>query len=461
MDYDKLAAVIIDKVGGENNVNDVIHCATRLRFNLKDRSKADTEEIKNLEDVITVIESGGQYQVVIGDQVSEVYKYIVDILGINFKDEVDANDFDQQEDQSIFDKILGIVSGIFTPVIGILAASGILKGLLTALIVVGVIDDTSGVYRVLFAASDAFYYFLPIFLGFTAAKVFKTNQFMGAAMGAALVYPTLVEMATSGAQLSFLNIPIVLMNYTQSVVPVIVSVYFLSVVEKFLNKVIPKTLKMIFVPLLILIIVVPISLMVVGPVTQTLSNLLAEGALALYGLSPLVAGLLLASIWQVTVIFGLHWAFIPIFINNIAVYGFDPINAMLYCTVFAQTGAAMAVMLKTKDAKLKGLATTATISGFLGITEPAIYGVNLPTKKPFIMACIGSGVGGAIAGAFGANMFGGFASGGIFGIPMFIDPSAGVTAGFIGFVISLGTAFVLSALLTYFIGFEEDKVLTK
>ncbi|WP_413527141.1 PTS transporter subunit EIIC [Marinilactibacillus psychrotolerans] len=461
MNYDKLAAVIIDKVGGENNVNDVIHCATRLRFNLKDRSKADTEEIKNLEDVITVIESGGQYQVVIGDQVSEVYKYIVDILGINFKDEVDANDFDQQEDQSIFDKILGIVSGIFTPVIGILAASGILKGLLTALIVVGVIDDTSGVYQVLFAASDAFYYFLPIFLGFTAAKVFKTNQFMGAAMGAALVYPTLVEMATSGAQLSFLNIPIVLMNYTQSVVPVIVSVYFLSVVEKFLNKVIPKTLKMIFVPLLILIIVVPISLMVVGPVTQTLSNLLAEGALALYGLSPLVAGLLLASIWQVTVIFGLHWAFIPIFINNIAVYGFDPINAMLYCTVFAQTGAAMAVMLKTKDAKLKGLATTATISGFLGITEPAIYGVNLPTKKPFIMACIGSGVGGAIAGAFGANMFGGFASGGIFGIPMFIDPSAGVTAGFIGFVISLGTAFVLSALLTYFIGFEEDKVLTK
>lgn len=461
MDYDKLAAVIIDKVGGENNVNDVIHCATRLRFNLKDRSKADTEEIKNLEDVITVIESGGQYQVVIGDQVSEVYKYIVDILGINFKDEVDANDFDQQEDQSIFDKILGIVSGIFTPVIGILAASGILKGLLTALIVVGVIDDTSGVYQVLFAASDAFYYFLPIFLGFTAAKVFKTNQFMGAAMGAALVYPTLVEMATSGAQLSFLNIPIVLMNYTQSVVPVIVSVYFLSVVEKFLNKVIPKTLKMIFVPLLILIIVVPISLMVVGPVTQTLSNLLAEGALALYGLSPLVAGLLLASIWQVTVIFGLHWAFIPIFINNIAVYGFDPINAMLYCTVFAQTGAAMAVMLKTKDAKLKGLATTATISGFLGITEPAIYGVNLPTKKPFIMACIGSGVGGAIAGAFGANMFGGFASGGIFGIPMFIDPSAGVTAGFIGFVISLGTAFLLSALLTYFIGFKEDKVLTK
>ncbi|WP_080147184.1 PTS transporter subunit EIIC [Marinilactibacillus piezotolerans] len=461
MDYDKLAAIIIEKVGGENNVNDVIHCATRLRFNLKDRSKADTEEIKNLEDVITVIESGGQYQVVIGDQVSEVYKHVINILGINFKDEVDAKDFDQQEDQSIFDKILGIVSGIFTPVIGILAASGILKGFLTALIVVGLIDDTSGVYQVLFAASDAFYYFLPIFLGFTAAKVFKTNQFMGAAMGAALVYPTLVEMATSGAQLSFLNIPVVLMNYTQSVVPVIVSVYFLSVVEKFLNKVIPKTLKMIFVPLLILIIVVPISLMVVGPVTQTISNLLADGALALYGLSPLVAGLLLASIWQVTVIFGLHWAFIPIFINNISVYGFDPINAMLYCTVFAQTGAALAVMLKTKDAKLKGLATTATISGFLGITEPAIYGVNLPTKKPFIMACIGSGVGGAIAGAFGANMFGGFASGGVFGIPMFIDPSTGVTAGFIGFLISLGAAFLISTLLTYFIGFKEDKVLTK
>lgn len=455
MNYKELAAEIIEKLGGKENVYDVIHCATRLRFKLKDEDKADTQAIKNLDDVMTVVKSGGQYQVVIGEQVSEVYKPITKLLEIEEKEEVEATDDDRGKD-SIFNKLIRLISGIFTPIIGLLAASGILKGFLTALVIIGWLDESTGVYEVLFAASDVLFYFMPIFLGFSAAKMFNTNQYVGAAIGGALVYPTIVEMAQTGYELTFLRVPVVLMEYAQSVVPAIIAVYFMSVLERYLNKWIHKNLKMLFVPLLLLVIVIPVSLIVIGPVTQTISNLLASGSLMLYGLSPLVTGLILASIWQVTVIFGLHWAFIPIFLNNIAVYGYDPLNALLYCTVFAQTGATLAVMLKTKDVKLKGIATTATISGFLGITEPAIYGVNLPTKKPFIMASIGSGVGGAISGAFGGQMFGGFASGGIFGIPMFIDPESGMNAGFYGFVVSLIIALVVSCLLTYFFGFKDQ-----
>jgi PTS system beta-glucosides-specific IIC component len=455
MENERLAREIVERVGGEENIRDVIHCATRLRFKLKDPNKAETEVLKNLDDVITVVQSGGQYQVVIGEHVSDVYKEVTALLGIEEKEEVDAENYEDEE-SNFFNRLIRLVSGIFTPIIGLLAASGILKGFLTALVTVGWLEETTGVHEVLFAASDVLFYFMPIFLGFSAAKVFKTNQYIGAAVGGALVYPTIVEMAQTGYELSFLRIPVVLMEYAQSVVPAIIAVYFMSIVEKYLNKWIHKNLKMIFVPLLLLVIVIPLSLIVIGPITQTISNLLADSALALYGLSPLVTGLVLASIWQITVIFGLHWAFIPIFLNNIAVYGYDPLNALLYCTVFAQTGAALAVMLKTKDTKLKGIATTATISGFLGITEPAIYGVNLPTKKPFIMACIGSGIGGAIAGAFSGQMFGGFAQGGIFGIPMFIDPSAGMNASFYGFVISLAVALVVSTALTYFFGFKDQ-----
>ncbi|EGP9511705.1 PTS transporter subunit EIIC, partial [Listeria monocytogenes] len=243
---------------------------------------------------------------------------------------------------------------------------------------------------------------------------------------------------------------------TMSVIPVILAIYFMSKLEKVLVKFIPKSLQLIFVPLLLLLIVVPVSLIIIGPVSTYASQLLAKGALGLYSLSPMIAGFFLAGVWQVAVMFGLHWAFIPIFINNISVLGYDPINAMLYCTVFAQTGAVMAVMLKTRNQELRSLSITATISGFLGITEPAIYGVNLPYKKPFIMACVGSAFGGAIAGMSAAKMFGGFASGGIFGIPMFINPD-GIGWDFWGFLISLVVAFSVALILTYFFGFK-DKV---
>ncbi|EAG0857492.1 PTS beta-glucoside transporter subunit IIBCA [Listeria monocytogenes] len=454
MNNSDLAKEVVKLVGGKENILSVIHCVTRLRFKLRDENLAETEKIKALKGVMTVVKSGGQYQVVIGDHVSYVYDEVIRVLGIKPDDAPQDNP--EQEHKSIFNKFVELISGIFMPVLGLLAASGILKGFLTAAVTIGLINTSAGVYEVLYAASDALFYFMPIILGFSAGKVFKTNQYLSAAVGAALVYPTLVDMYSNGAHLTFLHIPVILMNYTMSVIPVILAIYFMSKLEKVLVKFIPKSLQLIFVPLLLLLIVVPVSLIIIGPVSTYASQLLAKGALGLYSLSPMIAGFFLAGVWQVAVMFGLHWAFIPIFINNISVLGYDPINAMLYCTVFAQTGAVMAVMLKTRNQELRSLSITATISGFLGITEPAIYGVNLPYKKPFIMACVGSAFGGAIAGMSAAKMFGGFASGGIFGIPMFINPD-GIGWDFWGFLISLVVAFSVALILTYFFGFK-DKV---
>ncbi|WP_099225233.1 PTS beta-glucoside transporter subunit IIBCA [Listeria costaricensis] len=450
-----LAKEIVKLVGGKENIRSVIHCVTRLRFKLKDEKMAETDKIKALKGVMTVVKSGGQYQVVIGDHVGLVYDEVVQVLGIN--PDGNTDDDTETEHKNLFNKFVELISGIFMPLLGLMAGSGVLKGFLVAAVALGFLSEKDGVYEVLYAASDAMFYFMPIILGFSAGKVFKTNQYMSAAIGAALVYPTFVDMYNNGASLTFLHIPVILMNYTMSVIPVILAVYFMSKVEKGLVKIIPKSLQLIFVPLLLLVIVVPVSLLVIGPISTYASQLLADGALGLYSLSPMIAGFLLAGIWQIAVMFGLHWAFIPIFINNITVYGFDPINAMLFCTTFAQTGAAMAVMLRTRDKELRSLSATATLSGLFGITEPAIYGVNLPYKKPFIMACIASAFGGAIAGMAGAKYYA-FGSGGIFGIPLFISPTDGFDSSFWGFMISIGVAFALALVLTFFFGFKDKKV---
>ncbi|GAE31532.1 PTS transporter subunit EIIC [Alkalihalobacillus hemicellulosilyticus] len=455
MSYEKLAKQIVQEVGGKENIHSVIHCVTRLRFKLKDESLANTEVIKGLDGIMTVIQKGGQYQVVIGDHVPIVFAEVTKLIGKDVSEESESTDTSSEERGSLFSKFVSLLSGIFMPIMGVLAAAGILKGFLVALTVLGWMSEDMGVYTILFTASDALFYFLPILLGFTVGKTFNTNPFITATVGASLVYPTMIDIYNAGESLTFLQIPVVLMNYTQSVIPIILAGFLVAKFEKVLLKVIPKALQLIFVPLFIIVTIVPISFIVIGPLSVNASQLLADGAMALYSLSPVITGLLLAGIWQVAVMFGLHWAFIPIMINNVFTIGFDPINGLLYCTVFAQTGAALAIVFRAKEAKLKSLSTTATISGFLGITEPAIYGVNLPLKRPFLFGCIGGGLGGATAGFFSASMFGGFASGGIFGIPMFINPE-GLSLQFYGFTLSLLVALVTAFVLTYFFGYSRE-----
>ncbi|MFM9278826.1 beta-glucoside-specific PTS transporter subunit IIABC [Paenibacillus jiagnxiensis] len=450
MNYEKTAKEVLKSVGGAENVNSVIHCMTRLRFKLKDSSLPDKEKVKQIDGVITVVESGGQFQVVIGNDVPKVYAELTKLPGIS----AEAGPVEEEKKGNLFSRFVDIISGVFMPVVGVLAAVGILKGLLSLFTTLHWLTADMGTYKILYATADALFYFFPIFLGFSAGKKFGGNPYLSALIGAALVYPTMVTAFNEGTALTFLNIPVVLLNYTSSVIPIIIGAYLAAVVEKFISKYMPSSMKMFFVPLLTLIIVTPVVFLAVGPVSTFISDQLAAGSLWVYGLSPIIAGLLLAGFWQSIIIFGLHWAFIPILINNIMNKGFDPINGMLFCTIFAQTGATLAIALKTKDKRLKPIATSATIAGFMGVTEPAIYGVTLPAKKPFILASIAGGIGGAVAGMFGTNNYYSIAGGGVFGIPMFIGPE-GVDRGFIGLLISIVVAFAGGFILTFLFGYKN------
>ncbi|MDY0406727.1 beta-glucoside-specific PTS transporter subunit IIABC [Virgibacillus sp. 179-BFC.A HS] len=469
MKYEQLAKDIIENVGGKENVNSVFHCITRLRFKLKDESKAQTEVLKNMDGVVTVMKSGGQYQVVIGNHVPDVYNAVVEIGGFNAERPVDTDDVEGGKKQNLLNSFIDLISGIFTPILGVLAAAGMIKGFNALFLSFGWLGEASGTYQLLNAAGDALFYSLPIFLGYTASKKFGMKPFVGMAIGAALVYPALSGL-TEGEPLytlfagtvfespvfiTFLGIPVILMSYASSVVPIILATYFGSKVEKGLNKIIPDVVKTFLVPFFTLLIVVPITFLVIGPVATWASQLIGQGSIWLINLSPIVAGIFLGALWQVLVIFGLHWGIIPIALNNIMTLGEDPILSLIFAATFAQIGAVLAVLLKTKQQKLKTLSIPAFISGVFGVTEPAIYGITLPLKKPFIISCIAAGIGGAILGAFKTKgyIMGGL---GIFGFPSFIHPKEGITVGLWGAVIAVIIAFILAFVLTYLFGLRKD-----
>lgn len=464
MSYQKLAKEIIELVGGKENVNSVSHCVTRLRFKLKDEGKANTEALNNHEGVVTVKKSAGQYQVVIGNHVPDVYKEVVTLGGFDSAEPVDAEE-GSGEKQNIFNRFIDIVSNIFIPVLGLLAATGMIKGFNALFLALGWLKNTDGTYLLLNAIGDGFFVFLPIFLGYTAMKKFGGTPFLGMAIAAGLVHPSLVgikagdtimtlfsgTMFESPVQITFLGIPVVLMSYTSSVIPIILATFFAAKVEKKLAKVVPSVVKSFGVPFLTLIFIVPLTFLVIGPVATWIANGLGQGASAIYEAAPLVAGLVLGGLWQVLVIFGVHWGLIPIYYNNLAVSGFDTLIAMTIPASFAQIGAVLGVLVLTKNKKLKSLSIPAFISGIFGVTEPAIYGVTLPLKRPFIMSCIAAAVGGAIMAVSGAALF---SAGplGIFKIPTFINPETGIDIHFWGMIISLVVAFVLGFVLTLLFG---------
>ncbi|MDM5426408.1 beta-glucoside-specific PTS transporter subunit IIABC [Bacillus mycoides] len=467
MKYEKLAKDILKNVGGKENVHSVVHCVTRLRFQLKDEGKANTEILKSMEDIVTVMKSGGQYQVVIGNHVSDVYKAVIV-----------AGGFQETEEEATSEKkkssLIDILSSIFTPILGVLAATGMIKGFNALFVALGWLSTQSGTYQILNAVGDSLFYFFPIFLGYTASKKFGGSPFIGMAIGGALVYPALSglkaseplytlfagTMFESPIHITFLGIPVILMNYASSVIPIILATYFGSKVERNLKKVIPDVVKTFVVPFFTLLIVVPVTFLVIGPIATWAGQFLGQATLWVYNLSPLVAGIVLGAFWQVLVIFGLHWGIVPIGYNNLAVHGIDPILALIFATSFAQIGAVLGVWMKTKDQKLKTLSIPAFISGIFGVTEPAIYGITLPLKKPFIMSCIAGGIGGGILGVFGtqAYMTGGL---GIFAIPTFISPKEGITAGFWGAIIAMVVSLILGFVLTYLFGFTKKKASTE
>lgn len=450
MDNQAVGKRVWEAVGGEKNVNSLVHCATRLRFKLKDESVADTQKLKQDPDVIQVVQSGGQYQVVIGSNVADVYQAIVDEQGLT--------DQSGTEDQSKnpLNRLIDIISSIFTPFLGAMAAAGILKGFLSLATVLGWLSADTGAYQILFAAADGVFTFLPVMLAFTAAKKFKTNQFLSVAIAMALVYPAITQLAGAGGAVDFFGLPIVLAQsgYTSSVIPIILAVWVQSKFEPLVKKVIPQFLQMIFVPMIVLLVMVPLTFLLLGPIGTVIGNGLGSLFNSIYSFSPLVAGLIMGSLWQVFVMFGMHWGFVPIMFLNIEQYGFDVMVPMLLPAVLAQGGAALAVAIRTKDTKLRSLGISSTITSLFGITEPTVYGVTLPLKKPFVVACLSAGIGGAMIGFASVKAFSsGLVS--LLTIPTFISTNQAVESNVTMAILATALSFVLAFVGTLIVGFDE------
>lgn len=463
--YDALAKTIIKNVGGKDNVISVVHCTTRLRFKLKDEKKANDDVLKDTDGVVTVVKAGGQYQVVIGNEVADVYEAVLKEGGFSGGGQVADDDLDDSN-MSLMDKAIDLISGIFTPILGPMAAAGMIKGLTAMCASFGWLAKTSGTYEVLYAIGDGFFYFLPLILEITSAKKFKVDRFTAITIGAAMCYPAMVAMNSSKKVLfdlfngtflhsqvhaTFLGIPIISMNYTSTVIPIILAVWFASVVEKWCKKWIPTVVKTFLVPFVTLLIVVPLTFLIIGPLATWIGNALAAITSAVYNFSPVLAGILLGGFWQVFVIFGVHWGFVAVMMSNIAALGYDPILGLSLGASFAQIGVVLAILLQTKDQKLKGIALPAFLSGIFGVTEPAIYGVTLPRKKPFILSCIAAGIGGGLIGFFGTKMYmmGGM---GVFVIPAAIGPKTGVDMSVYGLMIAMAVSFVLGFILQMVLG---------
>ncbi|HDL9614738.1 TPA: PTS beta-glucoside transporter subunit IIABC [Escherichia coli] len=451
MEYRTLAQDILHHIGGKENIVSLVHCATRLRFKLKDNSKAHTEALKSTQGIIMVVESGGQLQIVIGNHVHDVWQAVCKEAGLTDDSELPR---DGAEKSSILGHIIDIISGVFTPFIGVMAASGLLKGLLALALTFGWMTQEQGTYKIWFAASDALFFFFPLFLGYTAGKKFGGTPFISMVIGGALTHPLMLQAfdaSQNGAEVEhFLGIPITFINYSSSVIPIILASWVSCWLERQCNALLPSSMKNFFTPAICLAVVVPLTFLIIGPVTTWLSHLLANGYQFFYSSAPWLAGAVLGGVWQVCVIFGLHWGLVPLMINNITVLGHDSMLPIILPAVIGQVGAVLGIFLATHDARQRVLSGSAFSAGLFGITEPAIYSLTLPLRRPFIFGCVGGAIGGAITGFSNAYAYS-FGLPNIF-FPAQMIPAAGIDSSVWGGLIGSGTAFVISCVLTFFVG---------
>ncbi|GGI78408.1 beta-glucoside-specific PTS transporter subunit IIABC [Pseudarthrobacter scleromae] len=449
VDYRSLAGDILQGVGGERNIASATHCATRLRLKLRDDSKADQAAIEKLPGVITVMKAGGQFQVVIGNNVPTVYAELGKITKLT---DDDAGSDEPVAHGNLFNRFIDLIASIFSPVIWPLAAAGLLKAFLSMATQFGWLDPASQTNVILAATADAIFYFLPVFLAVTAAKRFKTNQFTSMAIAGALVYPSIVALAAQAEPVNFAGIPMVMMNYTSSVLPIIVAVWLQGYAERFLTRVLPSAIRNFTTPLLTLLVMVPLVLLTVGPVTTFAAQGLSAGINAAFTFAPWLAGAVMGGFWQVFVLFGLHWGLVPGMLNEISTQGYSLLMGPLLAAVLGQAAATLAVLFRTRNKARRTVAGPAALSGFLaGITEPAIYGVNLPLKKPFYFGIAGGVVGGAIAAAGGSGATA-FVFPSLLGLPAFSQ------VGNFGLqLLGTGSAVLIAFLLTFFFGPREDE----
>jgi PTS system beta-glucosides-specific IIC component len=451
MDYSKTATAVLKGVGGEENVQSLVHCATRLRFVIKDDAKVDKAAVKASPGVIATAEAGGQYQVVIGNEVPEVFAEISKMSGLAGGASSGSTTTTTPDGPkgNLLNRFIAMISAIFTPLLWALAGTGLLKAFLAATVTFGWLDNTTTTYVLLNALSDAFINFLPLALAITAAKYFKAEQFTSLAMAGALVYPSVVAL-NGVPDITFFGIPVTMVSYVSSVIPIIVIVWLQSHAERVLYAKLPSAVRRFVTPMVLVLVLVPLTFLVIGPLSNLISGGLAGGISWIFDVVPWLGGAIMGGLWQVFVIFGLHWGFVPLMTAELQSGGLIFITAPLFAAVLAQAAAVTGVWVRTKDKNLKSLAAPAALSGFLaGVTEPAIYGINLPLKRPFIFGVVGGVIGGGLisAGGIAANAFvlpSGLA------IPALLS-----TGNMVLLWLGLAAAIIIPFLLTVIVGFKD------
>lgn len=448
IDYRKTARELVEELGGDDNIMNVTHCATRLRFILKDEGIVNAQKAAKILGVITTVSAGGQFQVVIGNHVKDAYGFVTELVHVDENAGTGNN-----KKAGAVSRVIDVISSIFAPFLYTLAACGILQGILGILVAMNAINTAGGTYQILNFISWTAFTYLPVLIAVTASKKFGVNTYVAVVIACALVCPDYISMVQSGEPVAFLGIPVQLLSYTSSVIPMILAVWIASYVQKFFDKYLPIVIRNLFTPMFTIMIMVPLTLLAFGPVGNTIGGAIGGVYNYLYGLSPIVAGAIVGGFWEVLVIFGVHWGITPVTVGNYSALGYDTFTGLQASAVFSQAGAALGVFFKTKDKDMKGVSLSAAITGLFGITEPAIYGVNLRLKKPMICGCVAGAVGGAIAGGFHAVSWG-YNMPGIATLPTYFK--AGHMSQFVGLLISIAVSFGLGLVLTYIVGFEEE-----
>ncbi|WNS46689.1 beta-glucoside-specific PTS transporter subunit IIABC [Paenibacillus sp. MMS20-IR301] len=449
MKHQETAQQIVEKVGGVSNVKSVYHCVTRLRFELKDNNKADQAALKKLDMVMGTNISGEQFQVIIGNDVPKVFDEMVKAYPA-LKQSSEGGKKEDGKKQNVILKIFETIAGVFAPMLPAITAAGILKGLLALFVTLGWLTAGTDTYRILSAIGDGVFYFLPILISFSAARKFGSNPFIAVGVGAALMYPDMGALLSSGNPVSFLHIPVTAVSYGSSVIPALLAIWLLSYVEKTVDRFIPASLKLLLVPLISLLVMVPVTLIAIGPLGTFIGDGLSGGINWLLNEGGLFAGIVLGGAMALIIMTGMHYALVPVIISNLATLGFDKFLPLTYISNMGQAGATLGVFFRAKNKKLKSVALSTSFTALMGVTEPAMYGVNMKYKKPFIAAMIGSAAGGGFALAFGAKAYALAGNGGIPGLPGLVGQTFWYAFG--GMVI----AFAVAAVVTVMLGIEEE-----
>jgi len=450
MKHQETAQEIIKAVGGTNNINSVYHCVTRLRFDLKNNDKVDNGSLKKLDKVMGTNISGDQFQVIIGNDVAKVFDAMVKEHPA-IQQSTENKEPKSDKKQNVVLKIFETIAGVFAPMLPAITAAGMLKGLLALFVSLGLMSAGTDTYRILSAIGDGVFHYLPLLIAVSAARKFGSNPFVAIALGTALMYPDMTALLSSGESVGFLGIPVTAVSYASSVIPILLAVWLMSYVEKWVDRVIPAALKLLLVPLITLLVMVPVTLIAIGPLGTFVGSGLSGGINWLLNEGGLIAGIVLGGAMALIIMTGMHYALVPIILSNIATLGFDKFLPLTFISNMGQAGATLGVFFRAKDKKLKTVALSTSFTALMGVTEPAMYGVNMKYKKPFAAAMIGSAVGGGFALAFGAKAYVLAGNGGLPGLPSLIGQTFWYSFG--GMIL----AFIVGAIMSTIFGIKEEE----